>query len=176
MTSSCLATSMPTGVTLPVPTIDATLCARSAKASATVTCSTSGCLARSWTAPRPMRPAPRTRSFMWRMLSRKVLLDRSNERLHVDRLRDVPVAAGLEEAVLVAAHGVGGEGEDGDVLRPRIALHLAHDAQAVHAGEVDVHQDEVERLAAARDRQRLFAARRLHDLVSALFEQVLDEL
>src|SRR5436305_315455 len=56
----------------------------------------------------------------------KVRLDRGEEGLHVDRLGDVAVAAGVEEAVLVAAHGVGGEGEDGDAGRAQVALHLPH--------------------------------------------------
>src|SRR4051795_9479919 len=80
--------------------------------------------------------------------------DRRQERLHVNRFRDVAVAAGFEETVLVAAHGVGGEGEDRDRSRLRVGLHFADHAQAVDAGEVDVHQDEVDRLPAARDPER----------------------
>src|SRR4051794_18162695 len=102
--------------------------------------------------------------------------DRRQKRLHVDRFRDVAVASRFEETVLVAAHGVGGEGEDRDRSRLRIGLHFADHAQAVDAGEVNVHEDEVDRLAAACDRERFLAAGRFYGLVATLFEQVLDEL
>src|SRR6185436_9084173 len=107
----------------------------------------------------------------------QILLEGGEEGLHVDRLGDVAVAAGLEEAVLVAAHGVRGQRQDGDLPGAVVALHLAHDREAVHAGEVNVHQDQVGgRVGLAGDRQRFLAAGRLDDVVAALFEQVLDEL
>jgi hypothetical protein len=37
----------------------------------------------------------------------------------VDRLRQVPVAARLADAILVSLHRVGGEGDDADVARRR---------------------------------------------------------
>jgi hypothetical protein len=60
----------------------------------------------------------------------QVAFDRCDERLDVDRFRDVAVAAGFEEAVLVAAHGVGGQGEDGDARGAFVGLDGTDDREA----------------------------------------------
>src|SRR5437764_5451490 len=103
-------------------------------------------------------------------------LDRRQKRLHIDRLRNVPVTSRLKKPVLVAAHGVCGQRQDGDLARALVALELLHHAQAVDAGQVNVHQDQIDRLAAARHRHRLLAACGLHDLISPLLQEELHEL
>src|SRR6185436_9266007 len=99
-----------------------------------------------------MRPAPRTRMFMSLAVGRWPLavafysangqrstanewFNRRKKRLHINRLGDVPVAPRLQKAILVAAHGVRGEGEDRDAARSRVLLQLLHDAQPIDAGQ-----------------------------------------
>src|SRR5204862_8184588 len=72
----------------------------------------------------------------------QVLLDRRNERLHVDRLRDVSVAARFAEAVLVAAHRMRRQREDRDAAGALVCFHLAHDRPAPRARQGGAHEGE----------------------------------
>ncbi len=58
---------------------------------------------------------------------------------------DVAVHAGLQTAVAVALHGVGGHGDDGQMLGVRLPpADLGGGFQTVHLGHLDIHQDEIE--------------------------------
>ena len=72
---------------------------------------------------------------MWRAMT-------AGRRARVDRLGDVAVAAGGARLLLVALHRVGGQGDDHDVARRGVGLQPPGQLEAVHAGQLDVHQDQ----------------------------------
>src|SRR5438067_9670419 len=63
--------------------------------------------------------------------------DLGGEGAGVDRLGDV---AGRQGLLVVAAHGVGGEGDDRDLRGGGLRLEVARQLEAVTARELDVHQ------------------------------------
>ena len=93
----------------------------------------------------------------------------------VDRLGDVTVAAGLHGLLLVAFHGEGGQRHDDHVPGSFVGLELAGQRQAVHAGQGDVHQDQV-RQRSPDDFLRLLGVDRLENLVALAFQHVGDQL
>jgi hypothetical protein len=72
----------------------------------------------------------------------------------VDRLGDVAVASRLPGLLLVSLHGVRGERQDGDVARRGVFLQAPGQGQAVHAWQLQVHEDEP-RMEAVEHRQGL---------------------
>ena len=72
-------------------------------------------------------------------------IDRVEQLLKLDRLGHVAVEAGLQATLAVAAHGVGGERHQRQVLA-RLPLALPDDGrhlETVHLGHLDVHQRHV---------------------------------
>ena len=69
---------------------------------------------------------------------------------HVDRLGDVAVEAGLGQPLPVGLHHRGGEGHDENPLRRRFRPEQLEGADAVHVGQLDVHEDEVGLLRAGQ--------------------------
>ncbi len=70
------------------------------------------------------------------------LLDLAGERIHVDRLLDIPVAAGHQRVLSVFVHRVGRQRDDRRVGEGGERLEHRHDFVAVDAGQVDVEQDQ----------------------------------
>src|SRR6185295_2988707 len=105
----------------------------------------------------------------------EVLGDELRELAGVDRFGDVAVAAGGEHPLLVAFHGVGGEAEDDDAAHRRIFPQQPRQLQAVHAGELDVHQDQPGRELLQHVQRFLGVAGAAH-LITLRGEQDLDEL
>ena len=88
-----------------------------------------------------------------------------------DRLGDVAVHPGLEALLAVALHGVGGQGDDGQMQAGRLFLEAdrLRRLEAAQFGHLHVHEDEVERLPLQR-LERLEAVVRDADGVARLFE------
>src|ERR1700704_4746052 len=92
--------------------------------------------------------------------------------LRINWLGNVPVAAGAEDLLAIAGHGVGGEGDDDHARHPGIGPNLAGNRQAILSRELDVHQDDVGQLA-RHLRQALGAAAGLaHDEAFLLQEEL----
>src|SRR5579875_19961 len=92
--------------------------------------------------------------------------------LNVQGLGDVTVHSSGEAAFFVAAHGVGGHGDDGNVLASEalVAANGSGGFEAIHFGHLNVHQDRVERLV-FESVQYGFARLDRLDGVPSLFEQ-----
>ena len=76
--------------------------------------------------------------------SAQISIDGAEEHFPVDGLGEIVGAAGVETFGAIAAHGVGGQGDDGKfVSKP---AELSGGRVAVDFGHLHVHQDEIERL------------------------------
>src|SRR5690349_24054087 len=60
----------------------------------------------------------------------------------IDRLRDVAIAPRSHRALGAALHCICGQCEYDDVARRRVGLDAACQLEAVHPGQLDVHQDD----------------------------------
>src|SRR5213594_941158 len=96
----------------------------------------------------------------------------------VDGFHEVVVTTGCARLRLVAHHGVGGDGDDGNPAQLGTRLDPAGCFPAVHAGEPQIHQDQV-RLLRFRLAETFEAVRREHHCVlvsQQLHQEVLVEL
>src|SRR5215217_4698082 len=121
-----------------------------------------------------MSSTTRTRAVMMASLAeigahgREELRDR-------DRLRQIGLAAALADALLVALHGEGGNGDDRDGLEVVVLLQPLRDLEAGDFGKLDVHQDEIG-LVGAGELERLDAVAGLQGGVAMRLEEVVEEL
>ena len=83
--------------------------------------------------------------FGWfRQRSREVSLEDGDDFGFVDGLGDVVVHAGVEAALAITLHRVGGHGDDDDVAIGRLAAaDLFGGLVAVHHGHLAIHENEV---------------------------------
>ncbi len=96
--------------------------------------------------------------------------DGRQEVLVAHRLGDVAVAPGGANALLVALHRQGGEGDHRNGARRLVPLEQRGGLEAVHAGKLDVHQDQVG-LLVARQRQPGLGVRRAEHGVARRLQQ-----
>ncbi len=64
----------------------------------------------------------------------------------IQRLGEVIIHPGLQALVPVAGHGMGGQGNDGEVVTLYIASRIANltgGLEAVHAGHLNIHEDQI---------------------------------
>ena len=94
---------------------------------------------------------------------------------HRDRLGNIGLAPALADAFLIALHGKGRDGDDGDVAQFLVVLEPFGDFQTADLRQLDVHQDEVG-LVQPRQGQRLQALPGLQRLVALGIEQIMKEL
>jgi hypothetical protein len=100
-------------------------------------------------------------------------VDRLGKFLEVDRLGQVAVEAHRHAALDVARHGVGRQGDDGDVRRARVGAQQLQGVGAVNVRQVDIHQDQLRQMAARHlhaqaaipGRQQLQLGAVAHDLL-----------
>ena len=115
-------------------------------------------------------------SWVGGALARLDVEERLPELADLERLADVTIHAGLEAALAVAAHRKGGHGDNWDV---GFAAALARAdrrgrLEAVELGHLDVHEDEIERVALERV-EDLAAVPDDGDAVPLPFQQMGDE-
>src|ERR1043165_3287262 len=67
-----------------------------------------------------------------------------------DRLRQVGFAAALADALFVALHREGGDGDDRNGFQLGIVLEPLGDLEAGHFGQLDVHDDQVRTMLARK--------------------------
>ena len=97
------------------------------------------------------------------------------KRRHRDRLGDIGLAAALADALLVALHGKGGDGDDRDRVQVVVLLQPLGHFQAGNLRQLDVHEDQVGPMH-ARQIERLEPLRVRHGLVAARLDEVAEEL
>ncbi len=98
-------------------------------------------------------------AVVWAHARRQLSRDGREKFLVAHRLGDVAVTAGGANALLVALHRQGGEGDHRNGARRVVPLEQRRGLEAVHAGKLDVHQDQVG-LLVARQRQPGLGIRR----------------
>src|SRR5690242_2682580 len=107
------------------------------------------------------------------------LPDKSTHRLDEladrDRLGQIGFAAALADALLVALHGKGGDGDHGNGAQFRIILDPARDLEAGDLRQLDVHQDQIG-AQLAHEIERLVAVAGARGLVTVRFQQIAKEL
>src|ERR1043166_730100 len=82
-------------------------------------------------------------SFARFVLVSRHLLEKMRQSAGVDRFDQVGVTAGLNRLRFFEPVGVGGHGHHVDLARDGVGLELAHQRQAVHAGQFEVQQNEL---------------------------------
>jgi len=82
-------------------------------------------------------PADRNRSAV------EQCVDRGVELLVSQWLADVAIAAGQLGPVLIGLHGHGGQRDDRDVGGRRVFLQQGRGGKTVHAGKLDIHENEL---------------------------------
>lgn len=102
------------------------------------------------------------------------LPDGLEEALHADRLRLVAIEAGGHDLAAVLRHRGRCDGDDGDRTRGGIGAEPLQGFHAVHAGKLDVHEDQGGPLF-RRHAQAILRVLRLDDAVAARLEHVADE-
>src|SRR5262245_53541826 len=94
-----------------------------------------------------------------------------DERVWVDRLLDIAVAAGSERLFAVAGHRVRGDGYDGNVasrgIRPKCSRHRV----AIHPRQLNVEQDEIKSLSGGQLDSRSAVGRVDHSAAMLLQEK-----
>ena len=103
------------------------------------------------------------------------MTDRLDELADRDRLRQVGLAAALADALLVALHGEGGDGDHRDGLELRIVLQPFGDFEAGDFRKLDVHQHQVG-VVLAGEIERLDAVAGADRVVAVRLQQVVEEL
>ena len=98
-----------------------------------------------------------------------------DEPRHRNRLRDVGLAPALADALLVALHGEGGDGDHRDDMQFAVFLQPFGDVETRHFRQLDVHQDEIGAMR-ARQVEHFEPVARAHRLVAAGLDQVAKEL
>src|SRR5258706_13668414 len=68
--------------------------------------------------------------------------DQFGKALHVDRLGDEPIKTGLVETLAIFLHDRGGHRDDRDRCGRWVRAQLLERRDAVHAWELDIHEDE----------------------------------
>ncbi len=101
----------------------------------------------------------------------EVALDHGGERARVDGLLQEAVAAHGEAGLAIA---LGGDGHDGDAGERGLAAEAEGDFEAVEAGDVEVHQDQIRPLGAG-EAHAFEAVGGVDHLVPGALEQLADE-
>jgi hypothetical protein len=83
--------------------------------------------------------------------------DELDQRIHVERLRDVPCEPRHNAAIPVARVVIAGDGDGENVVKGGLAMDEREELAAVHVGHREVQQQHV-RLPRPENRQRLLAA------------------
>src|ERR1700753_541623 len=92
-----------------------------------------------------------------------------------DRLWQIRLAGAFADAVLVALHGKGGDGDDGNGAQLRIVLDPLGDLEAGDLRQLDVHQDQIG-AHLADEIELLVAVAGARGLIAVRFQQIAKEL
>src|SRR6266540_4415851 len=114
----------------------------------------------------------------WRWLKEGLWQELANLRQELARavwLADIAVAARLAAFVFITAQGIRRDGDDRDRAQCRVCLNAACCLVAVHAGKLNVHQDETRPLP-RYGRYRFLAGLCLRHLVVRALEQIAKDL
>jgi len=103
------------------------------------------------------------------------LAERLDEFGDGNRLREIRFATALADALLVALHGKGGDGNDGNDVKFRVVLDPLRDFEAGDFGELDIHEDQVGAVLAG-EIDGFDAVARRHRVVSVGLQQIVEEL
>src|ERR1041384_8382241 len=117
----------------------------------------------------------RTRAVMTLSRVPQKVADGLDELADRDRLRQVSLAAALADALLVALHRKGSDGDDRNCLQLRIVLEPLRHFEPGNFRQLNVHQDQV-RLVLAREIERLDTVAGTDRLVAVSFQEIVEEL
>src|SRR6266550_6805848 len=125
--------------------------------------------------PACRRPRGCERAFRSRAPFGDELYDLVVEALDVNGFGDERVEAGLVEALAIVRHDRRGKRDDRNARRVSVGTDPAQGLDAVDAGKLDVHQDQVGQLLRSRRHSR-FAGRCLVDRVAFVHKKIPREL
>src|SRR5262245_41327562 len=103
------------------------------------------------------------------------LPDRVEEGRDRDWLRDIGLTAPIANALLVALHGEGRDGNDRDFAELVVLFQPFGDFEARNLRELNIHQNEIGPMLAG-ERERLHPVSRLERLVAMRIEQIMKQL
>ena len=94
-----------------------------------------------WGASSTTRSLPEPAHRLARAASSAATPNLAGKRPDVDRLLQIGVEAGAEQALAVIGHREGSQGDDADRGGPRVRSQALERADAVYVGQLDVHQN-----------------------------------